>query len=97
MRQTPLFSVEDLHVSFRVYEGTLRVVEGLSFSVERGETVGVVGEAGCGKTTTMKAIMRILADNATASGRILFDGRDVMGMRSAELQEWRRRSVSMVF
>ena len=97
MSRPPLFSVEDLHVSFRVYEGTLRVVEGLSFFVQRGEKVGVVGEAGCGKTTTMKAVMRILADNATASGRILFDGRDVMGMRPRELQEWRRRSVSMVF
>jgi peptide/nickel transport system ATP-binding protein len=89
--------VEDLHVSFRVYEGTLRVVEGLSFFVQRGEKVGVVGEAGCGKTTTMKAVMRILADNATAGGRIVFDGRDVMGMRPGELQEWRRRSVSLVF
>jgi len=92
-----LLSVEDLYVSFRMYEGMLRVVDGVSFFVHRGEKVGVVGEAGCGKTTTMKAIMRILAENATVKGRIVFDGKEVMAMRPGELQEWRRHSVSMVF
>jgi len=92
-----LLSVEDLYVSFRMYEGMLRVVDGVCFFVHRGEKVGVVGEAGCGKTTTMKAIMRILAENATVKGRIVFDGKEVMAMRPGELQEWRRHSVSMVF
>ena len=92
-----MLSVEDLYVSFRMYEGMLRVVDGVSFFVHRGEKVGVVGEAGCGKTTTMKAIMRILAENATVKGRIVFDGKEVMAMRPGELQEWRRHSVSMVF
>jgi peptide/nickel transport system ATP-binding protein len=92
-----LLSVEDLYVSFRMYEGMLRVVDGVSFFVHRSEKVGVVGEAGCGKTTTMKAIMRILAENATVKGRIVFDGKEVMAMRPGELQEWRRHSVSMVF
>lgn len=92
-----MLSVEDLYVSFRMYEGMLRVVDGVCFFVHRGEKVGVVGEAGCGKTTTMKAIMRILAENATVKGRIVFDGKEVMAMRPGELQEWRRHSVSMVF
>lgn len=92
-----MLSVEDLYVSFRMYEGMLRVVDGVSFFVHRSEKVGVVGEAGCGKTTTMKAIMRILAENATVKGRIVFDGKEVMAMRPGELQEWRRHSVSMVF
>lgn len=59
--------------------------------------MGVVGETGCGKTTTMKAIMRILAANATAKGKILFEGRDVMAMKPQQLQDWRRKAVSMVF
>jgi len=92
-----LLSVEDLRVSFRVYEGMLRVVDGVSFSVRRGERVGLVGETGCGKTTTMKAIMRIQASNATVKGKILFEGKDVLGMTPGNLQRWRRNSVSMVF
>ena len=69
----------------------------MNLSVSRGERVGVVGETGCGKTTTIKAIMRILADNARAKGRIMFGDKDVMAMKPHELLDWRRHSVSMVF
>ncbi len=86
-----------MHVSFRIYEGILRVLEGVSFYVRRGERIGMVGETSCGKTTTMKSIMRILAPNATVKGRILFDGKNVMEMAPPDLQTWRRHSVAMVF
>ena len=56
----PLLEIKDLHVHFDVYGGTLRVLDGVNFVVQSGQRVGLVGETGCGKTTTMKSILRIL-------------------------------------
>ena len=63
MEKTILLSVEDLSVSFKVYGGLARVLDGVSFQVYKGERVGLVGETGCGKTTTLR-IMGILAENS---------------------------------
>ena len=62
----PLLSIEDLQVDFKVRTGSVTAVDGVSFDVDAGECVGIVGESGCGKTTTGMAIMRLLAGNGAS-------------------------------
>lgn len=93
-----ILEVKDLHTWFRTYRGLLRVLNGVSLSVRRGERVGLVGEAGCGKTTTLRAIMGILPREARVpKGQILFEGRDVLTMSRKELARFRRLGASMIF
>jgi peptide/nickel transport system ATP-binding protein len=76
----------------------LKVLSGVDFKVNKGEKVGLIGEAGCGKTTTMKSIMRILPQNASIpSGEILFKDNDILKVNKKELQQIRRKKISMVF
>lgn len=95
----PLIEIKDLHVSFSVFEGTLKVLNGVDLIVYPGERVGIVGEMGCGKTTTMRSIMRILPKPAAIvdKGEILFKGKDILKMGTAEIQEIRRKNISMIF
>lgn len=94
----PLLDIRDLHVWYRVYGDTLKVLNGVNFTVEMGERVGLVGETGCGKTTTMKAVVRILPKLARIPrGEILVHGQDVLKMSSRELHSLRGRSLSMIF
>ena len=93
-----LLEVKDLYVNYRVYEGLLKVLSGVSLSVGMKEKVGIIGESGCGKTTTMKAIMRILAANAiVAGGSISYKGNDLLQLRMQELTRLRRTNMSMIF
>ncbi|GAG65462.1 unnamed protein product [marine sediment metagenome] len=95
----PLLEIKDLHVWFKVFGGVLKVLDGVNFIVWPGEKVGLVGEMGCGKTTTMKAIMRILPmpPATIPKGEILFKGKDILQMGQAELQQIRRKEISMIF
>jgi len=92
----PLLEVQDLKVYFRV-RGSLfakvRAVDGVSLSVFKGETLGIVGESGCGKTTLGKTILLL---NRPTAGKILFDGKDVSKLRGKKLLEF-RRNAQMVF
>lgn len=93
-----LIEIDDLYVNYRIYEGILKVLNRVQFKVGEGEKVGLIGESGCGKTTTMRAIMRILADNAIVpKGRILYKGNDTLKMSEDEIQTIRREQVSMIF
>jgi peptide/nickel transport system ATP-binding protein len=93
-----LLKIEDLSVNYKVYEDFFKVVHNASFRVGKGEKIGLIGESGCGKTTTMRAIMRALADNAVITqGRILFQGKDILKMSADEVQGVRRKSISMIF
>jgi len=93
-----VLEVDNLHTWFKTYRGITKVLDGMSFSVKRGERVGLVGETGCGKTTTLKAIMRILPGEAKVpKGRVLFQGRDVLKMGPRELADFRRHGASMIF
>ncbi|WP_414695427.1 ABC transporter ATP-binding protein [Phenylobacterium sp.] len=93
---TPLLQVEDLKVHFPVRgslfggrgAATVRAVDGVSFSINRGETFSIVGESGCGKSTTAMAVLRMQAIDA---GRILFDGDDISRLKGAGLRQVRRR------
>lgn len=94
-----LLDVQDLVVHFRVYGGYLQVLDGVTLRVRSQEKVGLVGETGCGKTTTMKTIMGILPQppGVVRGGRVLFKGRDVLSMRPQELERLRRSGISMIF
>lgn len=95
----PLLEIKDLCVWFKVFGGILKVLNKMNIIVWPGERVGLVGEMGCGKTTTMKAIMRILPipPAIIPSGEILFKGKDILKMSYAELQQIRKKSISMIF
>jgi peptide/nickel transport system ATP-binding protein len=99
MSSEPLLEIKDLRVQFDVYGGTLKVVDGVNLVVQSGQKVGLVGETGCGKTTTMKAILRILPmpPARIASGEIYFKGQDVLKMNQNELREVRGEGISMIF
>jgi len=87
---TALLTVEDLTKRFRTRHGTVKAVDGVSFEVERGETVALVGESGCGKTTVALSLLRLIDADG---GRVLFEGAD---LASAGAQAWRQR-LSIVF
>ncbi|MCD6262883.1 MAG: ABC transporter ATP-binding protein [Deltaproteobacteria bacterium] len=93
-----LIEIHDLYVNYKIYEGILKVLNGVEFRVGVKEKVGLIGESGCGKTTTMRSVMRILADNAIVpKGSILYKGRDILKMSEEEIQRIRRESISMIF
>lgn len=94
----PVVAIEDLHVGFDVFGGRLKVLNGVNLVIRRGEKVGIVGETGCGKTTTVKSILRILPKEARITrGEVLFQGKDVCKMRHGELQKLRGQGASMIF
>jgi peptide/nickel transport system ATP-binding protein len=97
---TPLLlEIKNLQVHFAVYGGRLKVLDGINLVVNSGEKVGLVGETGCGKTTTMKAILRVLPmpPAKIPGGEIFFKGRDILTMSTNELHQVRGRGISMIF
>jgi len=93
-----LLQVEDLHTQFFTSRGVVRAVDGVTFHVDAGETLGVVGESGCGKTITALSILRLIPDpGRITSGRILFRGRDVTNMTDEEIRDFRGNDVAMIF
>lgn len=96
---TPLLEINDLAVNFAVYGGELRVLDGVNFRMFAGERVGLVGETGCGKTTTMKAVLRVLPmpPARIPHGEILFKGNDILKMKDTDLRLVRGQGISMIF
>jgi peptide/nickel transport system ATP-binding protein len=93
-----LLEVKDLHTHIRLRRGVVRAVEGVSFEVEAGETVGLVGESGCGKTVSGLSIMRLLPPaGRVVSGSIFFGGRDLVRLSEAEMRQVRGNEIAMVF
>ena len=88
-----ILSVRDLHAHYHVAGGTLRAVDGVSFDVEPGETLAIVGESGCGKSTLGKTLLRLVP---SSGGRIVFDGADITTIGGAALRSVRRR-MQMIF
>jgi oligopeptide/dipeptide ABC transporter ATP-binding protein len=95
----PLLAIRDLTVRFRTEEGPVYAVNGVSLDVDRGETIGLVGESGCGKTVTALAAMRLLPPRPISEvrGRILFDGIDLGSLSEKEMRSMRGRDIAMVF
>jgi peptide/nickel transport system ATP-binding protein len=92
-----LLEIEDLHTGFDTDRGVVKAVDGVSFSLERGKTLGVVGESGCGKSVLSRSIMGLLARNAHRTGRISFEGRDIAHADEGELRTLWGAQMSMVF
>jgi microcin C transport system ATP-binding protein len=90
---SPLLDIRDLTIAF----GERRVVEEVSFTLEKGETLALVGESGSGKTVTAQAIVRLLQGATFPAGQILFDGHDTLTMSDRELREMRGARITMVF
>jgi len=94
----PLLEVRNLDVTFSTDRGTLRALEGVSFTLGRGESMGLVGESGSGKSTTAYALMRLLTGNgAVSGGQALLDGDDLLRMPDAALRAARWQRIAMVF
>jgi len=92
-----LLSVEDLSISFASEKKSLNTVNEVSFKAADQDFLGIVGESGCGKTLTALAIMKLLPPNALSSGRILFEGEDILALNNKELQKIRGGKISMIF
>jgi peptide/nickel transport system ATP-binding protein len=93
----PLLALRDLHITYATADGPLPAVRGVDLTVERGQIVGVAGESGCGKSTLASTVLRLQAANATVSGEVLLDGKDVLTMRWGELRAVRWSGASIVF
>ncbi len=97
--RAPLLSVRDLVVRFRTHEGTIHAVNGVTFQLDEGERLGLVGESGCGKSVTNLALIRLLPQPAgrIEGGQVLFDGQDLTKLREDELRAIRGRDIAMIF
>ena len=97
-RREPLLSVEGLRVEFWTSRGTIYAVNGISFDIAPGETLGIVGESGCGKSVTSLALMGILSRAGRAvAGTAMFEGRDLLKLKDDELRRIRGRDIAMIF
>ena len=95
-----LLSVKNLKVSFNTYVGEVRAVRGVDFELHRGETLAFVGESGCGKTVTAKALMRLLQEpfgTIKEGSEIVYRGEDVLAMDKKRLQQYRGNDIAMIF
>ncbi|WP_428926833.1 ABC transporter ATP-binding protein [Marinibacterium sp. SX1] len=99
MTEAPLLDVRDLAIEFKTEGGVFRAVDGVSFSLERGKTIGIVGESGCGKSVTSLGIMGLIPTppGRYAGGQVLFEGRDLLTMPAGERRALRGGRMGMVF
>jgi len=94
----PVLEVDEMRVTFATDAGAVKAVDGASFQVERGRTLGIVGESGCGKSVTAMTILGLTrAPNATISGRITYEGSDLAQMSDEDLRAVRGGGISMIF
>lgn len=95
----PLLEVKDLATHFFTQEGVVKAVDGISYELEEGEVLGVVGESGCGKSVGALSIMRLVADppGRTVRGEVIFEGDDLLKLDDSEMRNIRGNKISMVF
>src|SRR3982751_3728631 len=94
-----LLEVRNLHTHFFTREGVVRAVDGVDFDVEKGQTLGIVGESGCGKSVTALSIMGLIPKPPAkiVEGEVLFEGKDLTKLDDKQLQNVRGRQVAMIF
>ena len=99
MAEASILEVRDLHTQFRTLDGIVRAVDGVSFHVARGETLGIVGESGCGKSVTAMSILRLIPPETgrIASGSIKFEGEELTTLSEEEMKRLRGHRISMIF
>ena len=96
-REAPLLSVRDLHVTYKGADGGVPAVRGVSFDLGAGETLGLAGESGCGKSTMAGAILRLLPIGTKVTGEVLLNGEDVLTMKPGRLRAVRWTEAAIVF
>ena len=94
-----ILEVRDLHTQFSTLDGVVRAVDGVSFDVARGETLGIVGESGCGKSVTAMSILRLIPPETgrIAQGSIRFEGKELTALSEPEMKSLRGHRISMIF
>ncbi len=94
-----LLEVNDLRTYFHTDDGTLKAVDGISFTLKRGQTLGIVGESGSGKSVTNLSIIRLIPSppGEIVSGKVVFDGQDILGLSEADVRKIRGRRIAMIF
>src|SRR5487761_1842755 len=93
-----LLRVEDLVTEFRTDDGVVHAVDGVSFNIRQGQTMGLVGESGCGKSVTALSVMGLIEHPGTiAGGKILFEGKDLVGLGAEEIRHVRGKEIAMIF
>ena len=92
-----LLEVNDLHVRLQTQRGPADAVRGIGFTLERGETMGIVGESGCGKSITVQSLMGLLPSSAHVTGSIRFDGTELVGRSEREMCQIRGNRIGMIF
>src|SRR6266487_6986986 len=94
-----LLEVRDLRTYFATEDGTVKAVDGISFELKRGETLGIVGESGSGKSVTNLSIIRLIPSppGKIVSGEILFAGQDILLLPESEVRKIRGRRIAMIF
>src|SRR5258708_3589302 len=94
-----LLDVRDLRTYFHVMDGTVKAVDGVSFSIRKGGRLALVGESGCGKSVTALSIMQLIdiPPGEFAGGEIIFDGRDLLKLKSSDLRKIRGGEIAMIF
>ncbi len=94
-----LLQVRDLETTFKIWEGTVHAVNGVSFDLKEGETLGIVGESGCGKSVTVSSILRLIPTppGKIINGKAMFQGRDLLKISEDELRNVRGAQISMIF
>lgn len=95
----PLLEIKDLHLQFKVYEGLLKILDGVNLKVFPKEKIGLVGESGCGKTTAVRSIIKLIPipPAIISKGEILYKNKDILKMKCGELNNIRRKNISMIF
>ena len=93
-----LLQVNDMHTSFYTHVGEVQAVRGITFDLDRGEAIGIVGESGCGKSVTMLSMLKLLTDTGKMkSGQALFDGKDLAQLNDQEMSKIRGNDIGMIF
>src|SRR4051812_17543155 len=93
-----LLEVRDLKVQYQTRAGVVKAVDGVSYWVDEGETLGIVGESGCGKSQTSLGLMRLIKKpGRVAGGQVLYDGRDLVQVSEEEMQAVRGNEIAMIF
>ena len=99
LQNTNLLEVKDLEVVYRTDSEVVRAVNGVSFSLKQGETLGIVGETGAGKTTTALSILRLLPQDIghITGGSVVFEGQNLLTLKEADMRQIRGDKISMIF
>src|SRR5258706_13383560 len=94
-----LLSVKNLRTYFETEDGTVKAVDGVTFDLKRGETLGIVGESGSGKSVTNLSIIRLIPEppGKIVSGEVLFHGQDILQLSPREVRQIRGKQISMIF